>query len=123
MSQILLPFRHVFTWMARKKLSKKKEEKRAVQLLLWEPHQLGLPAVPLPAPLIVVECICIGKSKLKIRPACPGYDSSLYCSFPRALRQEGARYLVAALIKREPPEARPYYRTAGEIRRMEDSHV
>ncbi|MEC4892936.1 MAG: reverse transcriptase domain-containing protein [Oscillatoria sp. PMC 1051.18] len=61
---------------------------------------------------IIVECFKQG-SKLRMRVISPGYNPDWKVQFPKALREEGARFLVE-----EIQESNGFYRTVGEIRKL-----
>lgn len=87
-----------------------------LQVQLWLPALLEDPA---PRELAaIVECIQRG-ARVRVRPVSAGYDTSLWCQFPRQLRQPGTRYAVERLDRTQPRRGAPYYRAAGEIRRLE----
>ncbi|QCX74097.1 Outer membrane protein assembly factor BamB [Streptomyces sp. YIM 121038] len=66
-----------------------------------------------PAGAVVVECVQEG-GRLRVHVVSEGYDSSWRVQFPRAMREPGARYAVAALHA----AAGGFYRVRGEIQRL-----
>jgi Ca-activated chloride channel homolog len=62
---------------------------------------------------IELQCLREG-GKLRIKVISDGYDQSMNVQFPRAIRAEGARYIVAALEKSADSS---FYRVAGDITR------
>ena len=63
-----------------------------------------------------IELVCLRQGgKLRLRTVSPGYDSSLNVQFPRALRAEGAHYLVSGL---ESSADGSFYRVTGDIQRL-----
>ena len=73
--------------------------------------QLTLPSVMAG---VAVECRRFGQ-RLRVVVIEPGYWP-WFVTFPRALRIEGARFVVESLR----PTARSYYRAAGQIARLVD---
>ncbi len=63
---------------------------------------------------VVLKCDRI-KGKLRIRVVSEGYDSDLNVQFPRAIREEGASYLVDTV---EPSANGTFYSVVGDIRRL-----
>lgn len=63
---------------------------------------------------IELECVRQG-GKLRLHVVSSGYDSSLNVQFPRALRAEGAHYLVSGL---ESSADGSFYRVVGDIQRL-----
>jgi Ca-activated chloride channel homolog len=62
-----------------------------------------------------VELVCLREGgKLRIKVISDGYDQSKNVQFPRAIRAEGARYVVEAL---ETSSDGSFYRVVGEITR------
>jgi Ca-activated chloride channel family protein len=62
-----------------------------------------------------VELVCLREGgKLRIKVLSDGYDQSKNVQFPRAIRAEGARYVVEAL---ETSSDGSFYRVVGEITR------
>ncbi|MFN6563818.1 MAG: vWA domain-containing protein [Nostoc sp. ChiSLP01] len=63
-----------------------------------------------------VELHCVREGgKLRIKVISDGYDSSKNVQFPRAIRAEGARYVVEGL---EPSSDGSFYRVRGNITRL-----
>ncbi|MBP5976254.1 VWA domain-containing protein [Brasilonema sp. CT11] len=63
-----------------------------------------------------VELYCVREGgKLRVKVMCEGYDSSKNVQFPRAIRAEGARYVVEGL---ELSSDRTFYRVNGNITRF-----
>lgn len=63
-----------------------------------------------------VELYCVREGgKLRIKVASTGYDNALNVQFPRALRAEGARYVVETL---ETSADGSFYRVTGNITRL-----
>lgn len=63
-----------------------------------------------------VELYCVReKGKLRIKVSSEGYDQSKNVQFPRAIRAEGARYVVEGL---ELSKDGSFYRLEGEISRL-----
>ncbi|NBD33186.1 MAG: VWA domain-containing protein [Cyanobacteria bacterium] len=63
-----------------------------------------------------VELYCVReKGKLRIKVSSEGYDQSKNLQFPRAIRAEGARYVVEGL---ELSKDGSFYRLEGEISRL-----
>ncbi|MFC6659545.1 hypothetical protein [Deinococcus multiflagellatus] len=75
---------------------------------------LALPVVAEPGSGVELQCVREG-GKLRVRVGSAGYDQGLNVQFPRALRAEGARYVVDGL---EPSADGSFYRVTGEIRRL-----
>jgi Ca-activated chloride channel family protein len=75
---------------------------------------MSLPVVQDASSGIELECIRQG-GKLRLHVVSPGYDSSLNVQFPRALRAEGAHYLVSSL---ESSADGSFYRVTGDIQRL-----
>jgi outer membrane protein assembly factor BamB len=63
---------------------------------------------------VVVECFKQG-GQLHVRVASPGFKKKWRCQFPRDVREEGARYVVAEV--REASQG-GFYRALGDIRRL-----
>lgn len=63
---------------------------------------------------VVLKCDRI-KGKLRIRVVSEGYDPDFNVQFPRAIREEGASYLVDGV---EASANGTFYRTIGDIRRL-----
>lgn len=61
---------------------------------------------------VVVECIKAG-GKLRVRAISEGYDPDFNIQFPRAIRREGARYLVEELAL---AGSGSFYRANGDIK-------
>jgi Ca-activated chloride channel homolog len=62
---------------------------------------------------VELECVREG-GKLRIKVISDGYDGSMNVQFPRAIRAEGARYIVASL---ETSADGSFYRVEGDITR------
>ena len=63
---------------------------------------------------MVVECFRDG-SQLRVRVVSPGFKKGWHVQFPRASREEGARYVVDQVL----PSARGgFYRALGHIRKL-----
>ncbi|PHJ65670.1 von Willebrand factor A [Nostoc linckia z18] len=63
-----------------------------------------------------IELHCLREGgKLRIKVISDGYDSTKNVQFPRAIRAEGARYVVEAL---EPSSDGSFYRVRGNITRL-----
>jgi Ca-activated chloride channel homolog len=62
---------------------------------------------------VELECLREG-GKLRIKVISDGYDQSMNVQFPRAIRAEGARYIVAGLEKSADGS---FYRVQGDITR------
>ena len=75
---------------------------------------MRLPVVQDASSGIELECVRQG-GKLRLRAVSPGYDSSFNVQFPRALRAEGAHYLVSGL---ETSADGSFYRVTGDIQRL-----
>ncbi|WP_221090438.1 vWA domain-containing protein [Deinococcus aquaedulcis] len=75
---------------------------------------LALPVVAEPGSGVELQCVREG-GKLRVRVVSAGYDQGLNVQFPRALRAEGAGYVVDGL---EPSADGSFYRVTGEIRRL-----
>jgi Ca-activated chloride channel family protein len=75
---------------------------------------MGLPIVQDAGSGVELECVRQG-GKLRLHAISPGYDPSLNVQFPRALRAEGAHYLVGGL---ESSADGSFYRVTGDIRRL-----
>lgn len=68
-----------------------------------------------------VELHCVREGgKLRVKVLSDGYDSSKNVQFPRAIRAEGARYVVAGL---ELSNDGSFYRVQGEITRFSPAGV
>jgi hypothetical protein len=63
---------------------------------------------------VVVECYRAGGT-LRVRAVSDGFHREWHCQFPKALREEGARYVVDEL--RESARG-GFYRVLGDIRRL-----
>jgi Ca-activated chloride channel homolog len=63
---------------------------------------------------IVLKCDRL-KGKLRIRVVSEGYNAEFNVQFPRAIREEGASYLVDQV---EPSANGTFYRVVGDIRRL-----
>ncbi|OLP18450.1 molybdenum metabolism regulator [Leptolyngbya sp. 'hensonii'] len=63
---------------------------------------------------VIVECFREG-SQLRIRTASPGYNATWKVQFPKDIREEGARYLVAEI--RESSRG-GFYRAFGDIKKL-----
>lgn len=72
---------------------------------------MGLPRVADAGSGIEVECVREG-GKLRVRAVSAGYDPSFNVQFPRALRFEGAHYVVEGL---ELASSGTFYRAVGTI--------
>ncbi|MEI5103535.1 WGR domain-containing protein [Streptomyces sp. PmtG] len=66
-----------------------------------------------PTGAVVVECVQ-DHGRLRVHVVSEGYDPSWNVQFPRAIRQDGARYVVDALHA----AAGGFYRVRGDIRRL-----
>jgi Ca-activated chloride channel family protein len=75
---------------------------------------MSLPVVQDASSGVELECVRQG-GKLRLHAISPGYDSSLNVQFPRALRAEGAHYLVGGL---ESSADGSFYRVTGDIQRL-----
>ncbi len=64
---------------------------------------------------VVVECYKDG-SKLRVRVLAEGYDSSFKVQFPKDIREDGARYVVAEI--RESSRG-GFYRAYGDIKKIQ----
>jgi outer membrane protein assembly factor BamB len=63
---------------------------------------------------VVVECFREG-SQLRVRVVSPGFERGWHVQFPRAAREEGARYVVEQVL----PSARGgFYRALGDIQKL-----
>lgn len=63
-----------------------------------------------------VELVCVREGgRLRVKVEADGYDGGLNVQFPRALRAEGARYVVDGL---ETSADGSFYRVVGEVRRV-----
>ena len=62
---------------------------------------------------VVVQCYKEG-GRLRVRPVSPGYHSDWHCQFPRALREDGAQFVVDELVV-----CGNFYRARGTIKRLE----
>lgn len=63
-----------------------------------------------------VELLCVRDGgRLRVKTLSDGYDSAMNVQFPRALRADGARYVVGGL---ETSADGSFYRVTGEIRRV-----
>ncbi|KOR38526.1 MULTISPECIES: WGR domain-containing protein [Planktothricoides] len=65
---------------------------------------------------VVVRCIREGE-KLRVRAISSGYNPDWNVQFPRNIREEGARYLVAELRESDRGQ---FYRAYGEIKKLVD---
>jgi Ca-activated chloride channel family protein len=74
----------------------------------------GMPVVNEVGSGIELHCLREG-GKLRIKVISDGYDSTKNVQFPRAIRAEGARYVVEAL---EPSSDGSFYRVRGNITRL-----
>lgn len=63
---------------------------------------------------VVLECVKEG-SHLRVRVVSEGYDKTWNCQFPRDLREDGARFVVDAVV---PARRGGFYRVKGAIRRL-----
>jgi hypothetical protein len=71
-------------------------------------------AAPADTQGVIVECYREG-SQLRIRAVSPGYNPNWKVQFPRDIRTEGDRYLVAEL--RESASG-GFYRAFGDIKKL-----
>ncbi|MEL6345059.1 MAG: PQQ-binding-like beta-propeller repeat protein [Myxococcota bacterium] len=62
---------------------------------------------------VVVECYYEG-SRLRVRPVSTGYRHDFHVQFPRAIREDGVRFVVDELV-----DNGTFYRARGNIRRLE----
>ena len=53
-------------------------------------------------------------SRLRVRPISDGYNHSWHIQFPRAIREEGVKFVVDELV-----ECGNFYRARGNIKRLE----
>ena len=68
-----------------------------------------------------VELHCVREGgKLRVKVVSDGYDTSKNVQFPRAIRAEGARYVVVGL---ELSSDRTFYRVSGDITRFAQAGV
>lgn len=63
---------------------------------------------------VIVECVKEGE-KVRVRVVSKGYDPTWHVQFPRNLREEGARFVVAEV--REATQG-GFYRAHGDIRKL-----
>ncbi len=63
---------------------------------------------------VVVECFKDG-GKLRVRVVSKGFHASWNCQFPKALRQEGAKYVVDEV---RPSASGGFYRVYGNIKKL-----
>ena len=63
---------------------------------------------------VLLTCVRVG-GKLRMRVVSDGYDADKNVQFPRALRQEGCRYLVESI---EEAGGGSFYRAKGDIKLM-----
>ena len=92
--------------------------------------QLALPQVPLllspgspgqpPKALAVIACRKEGRLRPRVYVVSGGIPGARV-QFPDKERTDGGRWSVERLTLITPRTGRPYYRAAGEIRRLEDS--
>ena len=62
---------------------------------------------------VIVQCYKEG-SRLRVRPISDGYNHSWHIQFPRAIREEGVKFVVDELV-----ECGNFYRARGNIKRLE----
>ncbi|MEL6179003.1 MAG: hypothetical protein AAFS10_08610, partial [Myxococcota bacterium] len=65
-----------------------------------------------PDGLVILTCVRVG-GKLRMRVLSEGYDTKKNVQFPRALRQEGCRYLVESI---DEAGGGSFYRAGGDIK-------
>ena len=63
---------------------------------------------------VVVECYRAGGT-LRVRAVSDGFRREWHCQFPKALREEGARFVVDEL---RASARGGFYRVLGDIRRL-----
>ncbi|MFT5682239.1 MAG: hypothetical protein ACI8RZ_003157 [Myxococcota bacterium] len=62
---------------------------------------------------VIVECYKEG-SRLRVRPVSAGYNHDWHIQFPRALREDGVKFVVDELV-----ECGNFYRARGSIKRLD----
>ena len=64
---------------------------------------------------VIVKCVKEG-SKVRVRVESAGFDSNKNVQFPRALREDGARFVVDSVVE---SKAGDFYRAIGNPRKIE----